>query len=1669
MIPDYRSAIGALLDGRFAVLEEIKQGQGISTFFGREESTGQAVVIKVAETSALAYDRLRRLEREAIILQQLRSAALSRLLFFRIGPLVTCLVLYHVPGITLQRKLALHGALDPRDLVRIARAALKALQEIHEQGILHRDVKPSNLIIGEGSDGEPVTLIDFGLARSDALDAASPRIPVGTVRYMAPEQSGAIDRPLGPHSDLYSLGAVLFECLTGRPLFPGEELGEILRGQLGQDAPSFRDLKVGVPRSLGLWLRGLLRGDPDGRYRTAGAALQDLALIEEGLTRGDADSVTLLGPDASDRPASSLLDPEFVGREEELQRLAGEWEKTARGEGGLVLVEAESGGGKTRLLREFSRSLPWAPWGQAVSQAAQGPFRIFGGVISSVLQRARRDEKFAARLRSRLAERSDALCDALPECAELFGRRAAHPLGPETLGEVRSIEALSALLNALGAEGDPALIILDDCQWADDLSLRLLPFWRERPEQGRYVMLAVAFRSEETGPGHRLRKLSERGSIILPPFDARDCRRLLESMAGRIPDPAVVAVSRLSQGNPFMASAILHGLVEAGALYRTAGGWSVDPGALAEAQASRKAGIFLARRLKEFPAPVRELLSVGAIIGKEFELGEVAALANVPATEAADVLREACRRKVAWLDLDGARYSFAHDKIRETLLELIEPPRRKALHLAVARRLEASPGAQPFELAYHFSEAGHPREALPHALKAADLSRARHALHVAEIHFRIAESALDFATDSERIRILEGLGDVRMLLGGYAEAGRYLEEARRGADAPAARARIQGKIGELAFKEGKVADASLALEEALRTLGVRVPRRTGVCLLFLAREVVIQALHTLFPRLFLARRRPDRAAPDLLQAGLLSRLAYIYWFGKGKFPCAWAHLKELNLLERYPETLELAQAYSEHAPVMTMVPWFSRGLHYVERSLAIRRRFGDPWGEGQSQHFYGVVLYAASRFEESIDRCRAAARLLERTGDRWEVNTANWHIGFALYRLGRLGESIEILRKTHEAGSRIGDHQAAGISLSGWSKAASGRIPSGLLEAELNRAVGDRHTRIELLQAEAVRCLAEGVPSRAVTLLREARKIMEESGFKQEYVVPVLPWLATALRKTLESLPPSLPAERKRLLREFSATARRAISISLQYKNNLPHALRESAFLAAFQGKGARARQLFSRSIEEARRLSERQEEGLSLAAAGETGIQLGWKGAREELDRGRAILAQIEAAVTGALEPRTSTVSVSPSLADRFSSLLLTGRGIASALSADAVFRSVRETALLTLRGDECLVLENPASRESFPDQVSRELVLESVRQRRPVLFTGRERWSATESMVLSDARSAISAPIIRGAEVVACFYVIDRRIGMLYGEDERRIAEFIGTLAGAALENAAGFARVQSLSEERLRLHQEGQKAIQARDEFLSVASHELRTPLTSLKLHVDLLARGCEGRSPQAASSDRFRQSLRTINRQIGRLTRLVDDMLDVSRLSVGRFQLQKELLDVRELVGEVLDRFRPELDAAGCELRVGKLEPCFARIDPVRIEQTLANLLTNAIKYAKGAPVEATLEPDPTSRRLRITIRDHGPGIPPEHQPRVFDRFERGSPSSEINGLGLGLYIASQIMKEHDGNIELESRPGQGCAFHLYLPLSESAVSEPGIRRLPASVPAPVARPRKSAHP
>jgi PAS domain S-box-containing protein len=233
-----------------------------------------------------------------------------------------------------------------------------------------------------------------------------------------------------------------------------------------------------------------------------------------------------------------------------------------------------------------------------------------------------------------------------------------------------------------------------------------------------------------------------------------------------------------------------------------------------------------------------------------------------------------------------------------------------------------------------------------------------------------------------------------------------------------------------------------------------------------------------------------------------------------------------------------------------------------------------------------------------------------------------------------------------------------------------------------------------------------------------------------------------------------------------------------------------------------------------------------------------------------------------------------------------------------------------------------------------------------------------------------------------------------------------------------------------------EELRQAISARDQFLATASHELRTPLATLSLVNEALRELADDPGVPEAVRNRLEDKLQVAARQNDRLDRLVGALLDVTRIAGGRPLLERERCDACQVVREAVERLREQASRSGTSIALTAEGQATGWFDPLRLDQVVTNLVSNAIRHADGKPVEVEVEAD--DGRARIVVRDHGSGIPREQLGRLFGRFQRGDSRRHQGGLGLGLYISRHIARAHGGDINVTSSLGQGATFVVELP-------------------------------
>jgi PAS domain S-box-containing protein len=410
-----------------------------------------------------------------------------------------------------------------------------------------------------------------------------------------------------------------------------------------------------------------------------------------------------------------------------------------------------------------------------------------------------------------------------------------------------------------------------------------------------------------------------------------------------------------------------------------------------------------------------------------------------------------------------------------------------------------------------------------------------------------------------------------------------------------------------------------------------------------------------------------------------------------------------------------------------------------------------------------------------------------------------------------------------------------------------------------------------------------------------------------------------------------------------------------------------------------------------------------------------------EEAGSRAAFLANASALLASSLDYRTTLASVAR----------LVVPGIADGCAVDMLDSESRLRRLVTMHSDPARVASAEELARRYPADLRAPHGAGHVAASgKPEILT-----EITDDVLEAVARdpehlhllrelrliSLMCVPLAARGRVIGAITLASSESGRRFGPEDLAFAQDLAGRASAAIENA--------------RLYRDAREAVRARDEFLSIASHELKTPLTTLQLQIQGLARRARAGRDQPGL-EAIAPRLSTAERQVERLTGLINNLLDISRITAGRLDLDLEAVDLSAVAREVGSRFREELARVGSAFEIDDDGPCVGQWDRMRIEQIVTNLLSNAVKYGAGNPIRLGVSGDKETAVL--TIRDEGIGIPPEHQARIFERFERAVSDRNYGGLGLGLWIVRQIVDALGGAIEVESQPGKGSLFTVRLP-------------------------------
>ncbi|MDP9180708.1 MAG: protein kinase [Chloroflexota bacterium] len=1001
-------------DGRYIVRSFLGEGGRKKVYLAHDTKLDRDVAVAVIKTDGLDEAGLSRVKREAQAMGKLGDHP-NIVTIHDIGddggqPYI---VSQYMGGGDLEA--VLNKAPDRRlsiaETMRISQQVVLGLAHAHSRGIIHRDLKPGNIWLTD--DGTP-KIGDFGLAVSlDRSRLTMEGMMVGTVAYMAPEQ--ALGRSPDARSDLYSLGCVTYEMVTGRPPFLGDDPVAIISQHINTAAvaPSWHNPEV--PRALEALIMRSLAKDPDERPESAASIPEAFqAIVNSSSTTAAAASESDANP--LDRLAGGI----FVGRDKEMDELRAGLEDALSGRGRLMMLVGEPGIGKTRTSEEFATYArlrnAQVVWGRCYEGEGAPAYWPWVQAIRSYVH-----EREPQQLMSEMGPGAADIAQVVSEVKErLPGLPVPPTLEPEQ-ARFRLFDSITTFLKNASTQ-KPMVLVLDDLHWGDKPSLLLLQFLARELRGARLLVLGT-YRDVELRRQHPLSQtLGELGReglshrIILRGLSENDVARFVEITSGaKPPQPLVDAVFRETEGNPFFVNEVVRLLVADGRLDKpeSVTSWSVTiPQGVREV---------VGRRLDHLSDECNRVLTIGSVIGREFDLKTVekvlsqAEEGRMTGDRLIEVLEEAVAARVI-TEVPGRIdwYSFAHALIRETLYEELSTTRRVRLHRQIGEALEEldAEGNLP-QLAYHFAEAapgGDVEKAVDYAERAAERATSQVAYEEAAAQYERALLALELATpvdEKRRCGLLLALGDVafkagdptrsRQALEGAIELARTLKDSER-----LARAVVAYQFNF--FEIGKAQEAIAALvEEALSAIGEEDSLLRVELLMCLGRELQFSTA------------RPRSAALALEAVGVARRLgdparlsrAISHSFGNSADTDKMGLEKMEERLGLANEAVELAEQAGDR--VLTMTSRISRivallalgDISAMDRDIETFTRLAEELRE--PSWLWAAATFPAGRalLDGRIEDAERLAQAALAAGQRTEQANATQFFGVQIFAIRR--------------------------------------------------------------------------------------------------------------------------------------------------------------------------------------------------------------------------------------------------------------------------------------------------------------------------------------------------------------------------------------------------------------------------------------------------------------------------------------------------------------------------------------------------------------------------------------------------------------------------------------------------------------------------------------------
>jgi len=1008
------SALKHLQNGRYAILKKRGEGGKGVVYKARDTVLNRVVAIKMLKSAVLGEEVYSRFIREAQVVAKLNHPNIVSI--YDIGKEDDKLffVCEFVDGMSLRELMETYpeGKCDIQTVLKVGMDICCALQYAHSEGILHRDVKPENVLITEDGTAK---LNDFGLAKM----LGQPRLTeegiiVGTVAYVAPEI--ALGKDADARSDLYSFGAVLYEMMTGRPPFLGEDSVKIIFSHIHDYPVSPSKLNPKIPQAFAECIMKLMEKDPAKRYQSAAdllIVLRDIAevFLREVYVPSHKPSVVVPSP-----RSIAAREVQLIDRAEEMNALRGAVDKAVRGEGGLLFLYGEAGIGKTRLTRELGAyarlrgmQVLYGRCPALFRMDGVPPYVLWSEVIKDFLQDCAPEQLYKV-----IGYYPGEVCKLVPEIKQKLGTiPQSLPISPEHERD-RLFEAVSQFIMNISKEA-PLLVVLDDLQWTDQTSLLLLHYLA-RGVYRESLLLLGAYRDTDIDDRHPLAPvLTELNrerllqSVPLKRMSLNDTSEMVKQILEQdeVPKAFCELVYERIGGNPFFVEEVIKSLKEEGIIYREEDKWKIKE--VSRIRFPKTVEGVVKARISRLDDDCQNVLTLASFVGNDFSFEALCGVTGIEEDKVLQLMEKMLKTGLVKERLvrgEGV-YSFADVIVRDVVHEEVSLLRHMKLHGTVgcalekvyAKKIDEHLG----ELAYHFLEGNDKEKAFDYFLKAGEKAQKIYAHNET---FSYLQHALELLEEKEdnleaKARITESLGDTKAWVGEIDACMKYWNDSLA----------LWGQLGN---------------KESVSRLHVKMAR--------------------------------------------------ILWDVVGdKNKASEHHRMALEIIEKKPESVELASLYEDISHMLWRTGEASKALSYTQKAFELAEKLGNPEILADCYNDLGTLSTISGEIEKSIEYMEKGLKIaVENNCTKPALRLYN-NLSLGYDWIGDFQRGFEIRQKGFELAKKVGDvHQLSwtGLTLS-WEYMNMGEMQKAFSMAEELLAL-DKRTKNVIGIAQAMAWLGRG-------------------------------------------------------------------------------------------------------------------------------------------------------------------------------------------------------------------------------------------------------------------------------------------------------------------------------------------------------------------------------------------------------------------------------------------------------------------------------------------------------------------------------------------------------------------------------------------------------------------